>query len=306
MRLLNSESNTHIYGWRTLFSLLALTFICTIIFGALLMLILQKTTGFSLSETIRNIRDVSRPELYFMKFSILINHLGTFILPTVLLTFLLRQKFGSFYKLHKPIDLSLLLLSTGVILFSFPLVQYLFEINQLVELPDYLKSMESQTEELMKAFLGNMSFGDLLFNLFLIAVIPAIGEELFFRGVLQNVAIHLTSKPWFGIIIASIVFSAFHMQFEGFLPRVFLGFVLGALYYMTNNLWYAIIVHFINNGLQVTLLYFAPEMSEDINSPIGVSWIAAAISLIIIIFLLIRIGKITNITYYSKEDGNRL
>lgn len=298
MRLLPLESSSHFYSWRSLFSLLALMLFCTVIFGGVLMLVLENIFGISLTNTIKNISSANKAELYFLKMSILINHLGTFILPTLLLPLILRQKFSSFYKLLTPIELKPLAISIGVILFSFPLVQYLFELNQMIDLPDYLKSMESQSEELMKAFLSNMTFGDLMFNLFLIALIPAIGEELFFRGVLQNVAVHLTKNPWIGILLASVIFSAFHMQFEGFLPRAFLGFVLGALYYLTGNMWYAVIVHFINNGLQITMLYFLPEMADNINSPIGASIFAAFISFIIITFLLIKLRKM-NSTIHS-------
>ena len=97
--------------------------------------------------------------------------------------------------------------------------------------------------------------GGLIFNIILIAIIPALGEELFFRGALQGVM-----KAWKGaklaIWITAIIFSAIHLQFYGFVPRMLLGAFFGYLLFWSENIWLPIIAHFVNNVLAVIFYYF--------------------------------------------------
>jgi hypothetical protein len=101
---------------------------------------------------------------------------------------------------------------------------------------------------------------DLFFNLLIIAVLPALGEELLFRGYLQQKMCQWIRKPILAIIITAILFSAIHMQFLAFLPRFALGVVLGYLFYWSGSLWLPIIAHFLNNALVITFAY--PTLSN--------------------------------------------
>ena len=78
---------------------------------------------------------------------------------------------------------------------------------------------------------------DLLIMIFLVGMLPAIGEELFFRGILQKLFIQIFKKAWPGIIFTAFLFSAIHMQFMGFFPRMALGIILGALYWYSGSLY---------------------------------------------------------------------
>ncbi|MDZ7777205.1 MAG: CPBP family intramembrane glutamic endopeptidase [Bacteroidales bacterium] len=109
------------------------------------------------------------------------------------------------------------------------------------------------------------SYGALAANLLLIAVIPAIGEELFFRGVLQKVFTDWFSNAHAGIIITSVLFSALHMQFFGFLPRFVLGVLFGYYFYWSRSLWLPIFAHFINNGAAVVVAFLAARGSVDVD-----------------------------------------
>src|SRR5688572_32690696 len=102
-------------------------------------------------------------------------------------------------------------------------------------------SMGENNPSHLESFLKVNTTGDLIINIIVIALIPAFCEEMLFRGALQRVVIHLTKNPWAGIIITAIVFSALHMQFQGFLPRMFMGIVLGALYWYSGSLWTSIL-----------------------------------------------------------------
>ena len=99
------------------------------------------------------------------------------------------------------------------------------------------------------------TIGGLLLNLLVIALIPAVGEELTFRGVLQQGLVRRMKSPHLAIILSAAIFSFIHFQFYGFLPRMFLGLLLGYMFYITGSLWTSILMHFVNNGSVVVLYY---------------------------------------------------
>src|SRR5690554_5832087 len=97
--------------------------------------------------------------------------------------------------------------------------------------------------------------GDFILALIVIGLIPAVGEELLFRGLVQNQIGAITKNIHVAIWLAAFLFSTFHFQFYGFVPRMFLGVLFGYLYYWSGNLFIAMLAHFINNGLTLILLY---------------------------------------------------
>lgn len=122
------------------------------------------------------------------------------------------------------------------------------------KLEDLIKNLEETAKATTEKMLNVNTIGGLLLNLVIIALIPAIGEEMTFRGVLQQ---SLTRKmnPHIAIILSAAIFSFFHFQFYGFLPRMFLGILLGYMFYITGSLWTSILMHFVNNGSAVALYY---------------------------------------------------
>ena len=125
--------------------------------------------------------------------------------------------------------------------------------------------MEDQAADTLKSILDMPTPLIFFFNLLLIAILPGIGEELIFRGIVQKHIGGWIKNPIAAIWISAFIFSAIHMQFEGFLPRIVLGAVLGYLYYWTNNLWVPIITHAFNNGIQVVLIYAFGMELEDVE-----------------------------------------
>jgi membrane protease YdiL (CAAX protease family) len=108
----------------------------------------------------------------------------------------------------------------------------------------------------------------LIYNLLIIAFLPALCEEFLFRGCIQNMMIQQFTKKYamVAIIITGIIFGLIHGQMQTVLPRIFLGILLGCLYYWSNSIWVSIIAHFVNNGLQVVIAYLATKkiISDDI------------------------------------------
>ncbi len=152
---------------------------------------------------------------------------------------------------------------------AIPFVALSAYLNNMIPLADWMKISEQQMSEMIEKMLVFHNTGDLILALIVIAVIPAIAEEWVFRGIIQNLFIEWTKNNWIGLLIASLIFSAIHFQFQGFLPRFLLGFILGLIYLKTGNLWYSILLHFFNNGSQVVGVYFyKEEVLKQINNQV--------------------------------------
>jgi membrane protease YdiL (CAAX protease family) len=191
------------------------------------------------------------------------------------------------------------------ILAAFPFVLWLGEINQYIPLPKWMNGLENDATKQMQAFLKADNGLDVVINVFIIAFLPALCEEICFRGALQRIIIHITKNPWLGIIVTSILFSALHLQFQGFLPRMFLGVVLGALYWYSGSLWPCIVAHFVNNGVQVVAVSYAPEY---VNKNPSVPVFAALISGVAVWGILWVYKSLSTVTYakeYEPDELNR-
>jgi len=149
----------------------------------------------------------------------------------------------------------------------------------------------AQLEEFTLKLVNVHSISDLLFNFLLIAVIAGLGEELFFRGILQKIFSEWRNAV-LAIWLAAFVFSAIHLQFYGFFPRMLLGAFFGYLLYWSGNLWLPILAHTINNGLAVIFYYlkFNGYQVVDIdtigtNETVYLGVISAVLTAICIILL---------------------
>ena len=229
----------------------------------------------------------------------LISSVFIFIIPPLLFSYFENNQYLKELGFNSKFKRQNILMILMIILFSQPLVAYCMQLNEdfLHSISDYIpkviesmKQMEEDAKLLTEALLKMDNIRDLLFNLFLIAIIPAIGEEMFFRGVIQKKLKNILRNPHIAILITSFIFSAIHMQFFGFLPRFFLGIILGYLFYYSGSLWMPIIAHFINNALAVLLKYF--PFSKKINTDISqlenteISMMQATIFLLIVLFFI--------------------
>ncbi len=158
--------------------------------------------------------------------------------------------------------LALLSMIAFIVMFFMPLVNITHQLNASLDLPDALQWLEdwirrgeNDANSILLRVLQMGSVGALLLNLLMIGVLPALGEELFFRGMVQKFASRAWANPHIAIIFTAFFFSFIHFQFFGFLPRMLLGIMFGYLYFWTNSLWYPIFAHLIYNGSQVIMAY---------------------------------------------------
>ncbi|MEE4285067.1 MAG: CPBP family glutamic-type intramembrane protease, partial [Mariniphaga sp.] len=189
-----------------------------------------------------------------------------------------------------------------LVFISLPLINFIGEWNMCMEFPEFLaglerwmKNAEENAAELTEAFLNVETTGGLLFNLFMIAFLPAIGEELLFRGVIQRIFTNWTRNHHWGIWISAILFSALHIQFYGFVPRMLLGVLFGYLLVWSGSMWLPIVAHFFNNGFAVVAMYLVDKnvlnpAVEEIGATTG-SRYAAILSLALVFLLMFLIKK---------------
>ncbi len=167
------------------------------------------------------------------------------------------------------VGLLLFALTVALALIEMPLIGWLGEWNQGWVFPEVFENWAKAQEEKMKdltIFLTQFrTFEQFLLGFVVIAVIPGIGEELLFRGLLQNKLKQVFGNVHIAIWTAAIIFSAIHFQFYGFAPRMLLGAIFGYLYHWSGNLSYAMLAHFVNNGFTVLLMYLYQQQKVEMD-----------------------------------------
>lgn len=135
----------------------------------------------------------------------------------------------------------------------------LSKVNEMIPLSPgaekYFRGLEDEYNKEVMAVANMKTLQDYLLSLFIIAFLPAIFEEMLFRGTLQPIMINLTRNAFMGILLTSIFFSAIHVSYYGFLPRIALGLIIGYVFYYSKNLWLSSLMHFLYNAYGVTQMY---------------------------------------------------
>jgi hypothetical protein len=230
--------------------------------------------------------DTTAANIGYLKIQLVIQQVLTFLLPAWLLAVIEKRKIGQFYGLKTPKP-SLLLIVFLLMLCSTPILSYVNELNLKMHLPAFLKGLENLMRNLedsmavtTAAILKMDTIFGLLVNLLVIALVPAICEELLFRGALQRTLLRLITNKHVAVWAGAIIFSAIHLQFFGFFPRMLLGAAFGYIYLWTGSLKYTIFAHFLNNGYAVTIAYYMQKNNFPIEKAdeINIAWYGYLIS----------------------------
>lgn len=196
---------------------------------------------------------------------------GTFVIPAVIMAKIERQR-TRYFKFSLNGTWQVWLMAVFIMFAAAPLLEISGSINHQLNLPDFLSGLErwmlqkeADLEKLTKIMLTGIRTSDLMFNIFMVAILPAIGEELVFRGILQNILIRWTSNGHLGVWLAAIIFSTIHFQFYGFLPRMIMGALFGYLFLWSRNLWLPILAHFINNASVVVYAFILQRQGKTLD-----------------------------------------
>lgn len=182
-----------------------------------------------------------------------------FGLPSIVLAILVKGNWMANMgfapmKSYQSLGIVILVALTGMIL-SGALGSLTEKIPIPTDFKNWAEGLEAQYKKAMLSMTHMSSLKDLAFALLAVAIIPSIIEEVYFRGTLQKIVLDLTGKPFAAIILTAIFFSAIHFSFFGFLSRMALGIVLGYVYHYSKTIWLPILLHFLNNGIAVVILY---------------------------------------------------
>lgn len=251
--------------------------------------------------------------LIFLKIAQAASVIIIFILPAILIAvFWTKPKFRYLGMSERPSAITLLLAGIGIFM-AMPLINWLAEMNQHMHFPSalsgietWMKNSEDKATQLTEAFTKGTTVGTLILNLFVIAFMAALSEEIFFRGILQKVSIECFKNKHAGVWFGAIIFSAFHMQFYGFVPRMLMGAYLGYLFLWSGSLWPGIAAHFINNGAAVFIAWLINRgaISTDVDK-VGIEqneWIYVLISIIAVVTSLFFVRRIEKKRHLTKAE----
>lgn len=256
-----------------------------------------------------------------LKWFQLVLTVGTFLLPPLICAWLWSEKpwewLGLKWDAQIPVSRYCGIFTGAVVLMvvAMPGINLIADWNSKMELPAcmagveaWMKAQETAARELTERFLSGTDFGALLINIGLMALLPACAEELTFRGVLQGIIVGnrktavLNVRSHVAVWVSAILFSAVHMQFYGFVPRMLFGALFGYMFVWTGCLWVPIVMHFTNNAITVVAYWVIyrnginPETIENFGTgdTAWVGWISLGLAVAGVYFFWRRSRQISN------------
>ena len=219
------------------------------------------------------------------------SQLGTFVFSSFFLAYLFSDNALTYLKFKSGISWKVAIYIVLSMIVVLPFLNFTVWVNEAMKLPEWMKPLEQwmleaekMAKEVTNSILISKNWVDMVQNLIVVALMAALGEELLFRGVLQNVFEKKIRNQHIIIWAVAILFSAIHLQFYGFIPRMLMGAYFGYLIYYTRSMWAPILAHFTNNAFVILVTYKSENISEktDFDSiGIGQYWWIALISLIL-------------------------
>lgn len=228
--------------------------------------------------------------------------LGTFLLmfiPAVLYSLVVNGKNKFWLGFNPWFNAKQILIGFFVILVANMLASPLADMSKWIvghfpALNAFAKNLEDTYNEQVLALSNLKSWGEFVIAVFIMAFFPAMFEELFFRGAMQNLFEKWWKNPLMAILITSLIFSFIHFSVYLFLSRAVLGVVLGMLYYKTKNIWINIIAHFLNNAIAVAQLFYLSQQKQKIEidklDP-QLPWWVGIIAVVVLYFLFVLLEK---------------
>ena len=237
---------------------------------------------------------------------------NSFLLFFFLIPYFVIRNNPSYLMNYKKVKLLPVIMVIFTTVFFIILNAPVIEWNKSISFPSFMSSFESwallkekQLESLTLYLVSFKNNFEYLIGIIAIAIIPGFCEEYFFRGVLQKNLNLLLKNAHIAILLSSLLFSAFHLQFYGFFPRFFLGVFFGYLFYWSGSLMYPVIAHALNNFLSLTVFYaassglFGEDIDVSVNSSPEIPLALIAFSIIIFIFLVVILKEKLNNTHES-------
>jgi len=235
------------------------------------------------------------------------------LITPIIFSYLIVKEPEDYMKNHFHFPWTLIVIVLLAMVASMPLIEYLGNLNEKMVLPKFLKSIEDwmresekETEKLSDAMMQMNTLSDMIYNLLFIGLLTAIVEEILFRGCFQTIFFRWTKNMHAAIWITAVLFSAFHMEFYGFLPRLVLGLLFGYFTAWSGSIWPAIWAHFVNNGTIVVLTYMSQHKltSFDFTQPqlfTNVGYIIGFLLTLLLLFIYWYISSKWHVAHHGEE-----
>lgn len=236
-------------------------------------------------------------------------------LPSFIFARLVNRNPFSYIGFNNIISAKQVFIVIGIVFTALILSGALGRANEIIPLPkaweEYFTGLENKYNKAILVIANMKSVTDYIISLVVIALLPAIFEEMLFRGALQPVMIALTRNSFAGILITSVFFSAIHMSYYGFLPRLALGVIIGYVFYFSRNLWLSSITHFLYNAVGITQIYalskqgpLTQDAMKDNLFPLYFGLLAAGTLYVIFIFFRKECDAVVSIFSLRKKNNN--
>ena len=240
--------------------------------------------------------DLSKLNINSIKWMNVVSTFGTWVMSTIVLVLFKKYYLKNVWQYQLPKIKQIWLLIPFLFIAISIVANYLIQINQNIPIPaEFSKMMNSEANKLMMKRMLEMNIvNDLVFNVFIIAVIPALFEEIFFRATLQKTMIGLTGNVHVGILITAFLFAMVHLNLEQIIPMFFLAVVFGYIFHFTQSLWPSVILHFINNAIGVISYYYQDKnqlANQIVKDELLMNYFGVAISFIFVIMMLYWLYK---------------
>lgn len=238
----------------------------------------------------------------------------TFFLPAFFTAMIINRRPVKLLGFTTQFNYRQLLLALGIMFGAAITAASLAELNELIPIPknaaDYFRKLEDNYSAQVEAMTNIRTFGDYIISIIMIALLPAVFEETFFRGGMQNLLTRFSKKPWLAILITSLIFSVIHLSYYGFLARVCLGVVLGLIFYYSRSLWLSIAAHFFNNAIAVTQMYVlikqGKPVKEAMNETYPMWWGIIGVILLYVLFIVFKRISAKAIQKYTTPEDRAL
>lgn len=247
---------------------LIVSFLIVIIAGTLLFYLFAFAGSLIFGTAIENMlllpaSNADIRENLILKYVQLSQQIALFLIPSMIIIYLIRKENEAFLGMDKFPKIFTILLVIVLSFLIIPVTSYTGLLNSKMNLPewlsgieDWMRTKENEASDLTEILITSSGFVTLTVNIIILAIIPAFGEEMLFRGILQQLLCRIFRSGHLGIWMTAIIFSTIHFQFFGFIPRLILGLSFGYLFYWNRNLWIPVIGHFMNNAVPVIMSYY--------------------------------------------------
>lgn len=278
----------------------------TFLLGAFFINFLNTTfVGYD-SQTLQTMKEIPAHLINRIKLVEVIAAIAVFLVPGILFAYLAFPDPLQYLGLKSLSKKRHVLMGILLLVIALPFSTLLEQWNAKIPMFKEMIKMNEQYETMATAMLSGTQLSDLFINILAICVLPAMIEEILFRGCIQQIFVNLLKdKPWIGLIITAAIFSLMHFELSGFFPRFFLGFMLGLGYYLSGSLWVSIAMHITNNLIIVLLAYLSHThvVSLDLNHlPEMNTWIGLLSLVITIALVYVFLKDRTAFPIYVMKD----